>query len=216
MVKSLITCDCMGSQKIDSAELSQATGLDVQPPCSALCTTQIDRAADALATGDTIFSCTQEARVFEALADEIGAAPPPVLDLRDRAGWSADPASKLPKMSALVAEALLPAAAEKTVDVVSEGLCLILGAPDLALATAEQLQDHLAVTVLLEQPAPLPDSRSFDIIVGHLRSAVGALGDFRVRIDRLQQTVPGGRGALSFGEPRDGGQSECHHADVVA
>jgi len=209
MFKSLITCDCMGSQKIDSTELSQATGLDVQPPCSALCTTQIDRAADALATGDTIFSCTQEARVFEALADEIGAAPPPVLDLRDRAGWSADPASKLPKMSALVAEALLPAAAEKTVDVVSEGLCLILGAPDLALATAEQLQDHLAVTVLLEQPAPLPDSRSFDIIVGHLRSAVGALGDFRVRIDRLQQTVPGGRGALSFGEPRDGGQSEC-------
>lgn len=209
MVKSLITCDCMGSQKIDSAELSQATGLDVRPPCSALCTTQIDRAADALATGDTIFSCTQEARVFEALAEEIGVAPPPVLDLRDRAGWSADPASKLPKMSALVAEALLPAAAEKTVDVVSEGLCLILGAPDLALATAEQLQDHLAVTVLLEQPAPLPDSRSFDIIVGHLRSAVGALGDFRVRIDRLQQTVPGGRGALSFGEPRDGGQSEC-------
>ena len=44
VVKSLITCDCLGTQSIDATALSDATGLDVRPPCSALCTTQIDRA----------------------------------------------------------------------------------------------------------------------------------------------------------------------------
>ena len=138
MAKSLITCDCLGTQQIDSQALSRTTGLEVRPPCSALCTTQIDRASAALQEGDTIFCCTQESRVFEALAEELDLPAPPVLDLRDRAGWSADSAPAVPKMSALIAEALLPAAPEKTLDVISEGLCLILGAPEVALPAAEQ------------------------------------------------------------------------------
>ena len=67
VTKSLITCDCLGTQSIDAQALSDATGLDVRPPCSALCTTQIDRAQAALETGDVVFCCTQEARVFEEL-----------------------------------------------------------------------------------------------------------------------------------------------------
>ncbi len=63
MAKSLITCDCLGSQQIDAVALSQATGLDVRPPCSALCTAQIDRAAAALTQGDAILCCTQESQV---------------------------------------------------------------------------------------------------------------------------------------------------------
>ena len=38
MVKSLITCDCLGSQSIDADGLAKATGLEVRAPCSALCT----------------------------------------------------------------------------------------------------------------------------------------------------------------------------------
>ena len=63
MAKSLITCDCEGSQSIDAEALSEATGLTVKTPCTALCTRQLDRAAEALAEGDTTFCCTQEARV---------------------------------------------------------------------------------------------------------------------------------------------------------
>jgi ferredoxin len=199
----------MSTQTIDAEALAKATGLEVRSPCSALCTTQIDRAAAALEAGDTIFCCTQESRTFEALAAELEVPAPPLLDLRDRAGWTADSGSNLPKMSALIAEALLPAAPEKTLDVMSEGLCLILGAPQVALSAAEHLAPHLAVTVLLSEDSEPPDSRAFDVITGRLRRATGALGQFEVTIDALRQVEPGGRGTRMFTDPRDGGVSHC-------
>lgn len=209
MAKALITCDCEGSQTIDSPALAKATGLVVPAACSALCTRQIDVAAKALKEGDAILCCTQEARVFAELADELGLPPAPLLDLRDRAGWSDDPASKLPKMSALAAEALLAAPAEKSVDVASQGLCLILGQGEVALAAAEQLKDFLGVTLLLEDAAEMPDTRDYDVITGRLRRAKGALGQFEVVIDALQQVDPTGRGPLRLSAPRDGAVSQC-------
>ncbi|MBY6005129.1 4Fe-4S binding protein [Salipiger bermudensis] len=212
MTKTLITCDCMGTQSIDAKALSEATGFEVTPPCKALCTSQIELAAKGLTRGNAVLCCTQEARTFEALAEELDLEPAPLLDLRDRAGWSADEASKLPKMSALAAEAMLPAAPEKSLDVISEGLCLILGAPEVALEAAEQLAPHLGVTVLLERGEELPDSRAYDVITGQLRKAQGALGQFRVTIDALRMIEPGGRGSFTLTEPRDGGVSDC---DVI-
>ncbi len=212
MAKTLITCDCEGSQSIDSTALADTLGHAVAPPCSALCTRQIDRAAAALTAGDAIFCCTQESRVFTELAEELGVTPPPLLDLRDRAGWSDDPASKLPKMSALASEALLNAPLEKSLDVTSEGLCRILGTGDAALQAAHQLKDHLSVTLLTDATAPLPDTRDFDVIGGTLRKARGALGQFEVTIDALRQVVPGGRGELNYTAPQDGAISHC---DVI-
>lgn len=194
---------------LDAEALSQATELSCSKVHSALCTDQIDRAATALEAGDAIFCCTQETRLFEALAAEIGTPAPPVLDLRDRAGWSADPAPKLPKMAALVAEATLPAPVEKTLDVTSEGLCLAIGAGDVALSAAEALKEHLGVTVLLTDDSEPPVTRDFDVIRGQLRKAVGAFGGFSVTIDALSQLDPTGRGAHSLTAPRDGGQSHC-------
>lgn len=209
MVKRLITCDCMGSQCIDAAALSDATGLDVRPPCTALCTRQADVAQAAIEAGDAAICCLQEARFFEELAEELGRPAPPVLDLRDRAGWTDDGAPTLPKMAALVADSLLPAAPEKTLDVVSEGLCLILGPAEVALDAAGQLQDHLGVTVLLDSVADIPDAREFDVVVGDLRRAAGSFGGFDVIIDALQQIIPGGRGGFALTDPRDGAVSQC-------
>ena len=194
---------------LDTEALSQVTGLACSKRHSALCTDQIDQAAAALEGGEAIFCCTQEQRLFEALAAEVDAPAPAVLDLRDRAGWSADPAPKLPKMAALVAEAVLPAPVAKTVDVTSEGLCLVIGAGDVALAAAESLKDHLGVTVLLTDATPPPATRDFDVIRGRLRRATGAFGGFDVTIDALQQPDPTGRGAPALSAARDGGQSQC-------
>lgn len=209
MPKTLITCDCAGTQAIDSKALAKTTGLNVKAPCTALCTTQIEQASEALSTGDAIICCTQEARVFESLAAELELDAPPLLDLRDRAGWTEDTASKIPKMSAIIAEATLPANPGKSLDVISEGLCLILGTTQVALAAAEQLKDHLGVTVLMETADDLPDTRAYDVIIGDLRRAEGALGQFRVVIDRLQLIEPGGRGSFTLTEPQDGGLSDC-------
>ena len=209
MAKSLITCDCLGSQTIDATALSEATGLAVSSPCSELCRGQIDIAAKALTEGEAVICCTQESAVFNALAEELGSAPPALLDLRDRAGWTADTAPTLPKMAALVTEALLPADPARTLDVISEGLCLIIGDGEAAIAAAEALKDHLSVTVLLTDLADTPDTRAFDVITGNLRRASGALGGFEVTIDALRQVVPGGRGAFQLSNPRDNGKSQC-------
>ncbi|MCV6594942.1 MAG: 4Fe-4S binding protein [Silicimonas sp.] len=211
MTKTIVTCTCLGSQTVDFTALSDSTGLNVLPPCSALCTDQIGKAAEALQSGDAILACTQEAATFEALAADLELDPPALVDLRDRAGWS-ESSDATPKMAALLAEATLPARPEKTMDVASEGLCLILGPADMALQAAETLKEYLSVTVLLESGGELPDSRDFDVVIGRLRRASGALGQFDVTIDALQQLVPGGRGSFTLTAPRDGGVSQC---DVI-
>ncbi|MRU14650.1 4Fe-4S dicluster domain-containing protein [Roseovarius sp. A21] len=212
MAKRLILCNCSGTQKLDSEAIEQAVGLPCSQVHSALCTGQIDRAIEEIGQGDSIICCQQEQRIFEEIAVESEGKTPAFTDLRDRAGWSDDPRPKLPKMAALLAEATLNAPPEKTVDVISEGLCLIIGGSDVALDAAEKLAPILGVTVLLTDDIPPPESRDFDAIRGDLKRAEGALGQFRLRIDRLQQVDPTGRGPLTWTEARDGGQTEC---DVI-
>ena len=47
------------------------------------------------------------------------------------------------------------------------------------------------------------------MIRGRLARVTGALGNFELRIDGLQQIDPTGRGSFDFGPPRDGGRSQC-------
>lgn len=208
-MKTLITCDCQGSQKIDAKGLAEATGLEVPHPCTALCTRQAHRAAEALASKQALICCTQEARVFQELAEELDLPSPRLTDLRDRAGWSQDPASKLPKMTALVAETQLPAQAAKSMDVVSNGLCLILGTGEVACEAAERLAPYLGVTLLLLDPDDIPDSRVYDVITGRIRAAAGALGSFKVTIDGFREVEPGGRGPFAMSALKDGATAKC-------
>ncbi|MGX0902702.1 ferredoxin [Roseovarius sp. MBR-79] len=209
MPKQLILCDCSGSQSLDAKALSEATGLTCSRMHSALCTTEAGSAAKAIEAGEAIICCAQEQRTFEEIAADLGVDAPAFLDLRDRAGWSDDPAPKLPKLSALVAEATLASRPDKTLDVISEGLCLIIGTADTALPAAEKLSPILGVTVLLTDETVPPDTRDFDTIRGRIVQATGALGGFALEIDALQEVNPGGRGALSWTAPRDGGQTGC-------
>jgi ferredoxin len=209
MVKSLVLCDCLGSLDYDPEALAKATGLSVSRPCSALCQGDLDLAQAAITSGETLIACQQEERRFAALAEALALDAPPLVDLRDRAGWTDDTASTLPKMAALVAEARLPAAPEKSVDVISEGLCLILGAPEVTFAAADQLKDHLGVTVLVETGTDIPEDRAFDVVAGRLKTATGALGQFTLTIDALQEVIAGGRGPLGLSTPKDGARTEC-------
>ena len=51
MGKTLILCDCSGTQRIDSDDLSRTTGLSCSKLHSGLCTTQSEEAAQAIAAG---------------------------------------------------------------------------------------------------------------------------------------------------------------------
>ena len=208
MSKQLILCDCLGSQKLDPTALSAATGLRCSKVHKALCTTEIASAAAAIEAGNALIACAQETQRFSEVAEELEVDTPLFVDLRDRAGWS-DAKVSTPKMAALIADALLPAPQIKTVDVASEGRCLILGSAAVTLPAAERLAETLTVTVLLEEDEDLPLSRAFETVRGRMVGAEGTLGAFTVKIDALQLLEPGGRGAFSLSLPRDGARTEC-------
>lgn len=209
MSKRLILCDCFGSQDLNGDAVETACGTPCSKVYSQLCVGQLEAAATEISRGDVIIACQQERQKFLDLADELQAPTPDFLDIRDRAGWSEDTGSKLPKIAALAAEARLDQPLSKSVDIVSEGMCLIIGPSDPAYSVAETLSENLAVTVLATDDADAPVSRRFDTIKGRLRQATGAFGGFELRFDQLRQIVPGGRGPLRFSDPRDGAVSSC-------
>ena len=210
-MRKLLLCDCAGTQKIDKEGISQACGVPCSKVATSLCTDQIEIAAQAMEEGDVLIACQQERAVFEDLGEELGVADPAFVDLRDRAGWNKDGDAAAPKMSALVAEALVPSDPVPTVDVTSTGTCLIVGPSAVAFQLAEQVSDALAVTVLCLD-GDLPDGRGFDVIQGRLARVTGAFGGFEVKIDAFRQLRPGGRGAFTFTQPQDGATSYC---DIV-
>ncbi|TMM51079.1 4Fe-4S binding protein [Sulfitobacter sabulilitoris] len=209
MTDKLLICDCMGSQTVDADGLTRATGRACSRLYSSLCTDQIDLAAKAMADGPVTIACQQEAPRFAALAEELGCDVPGFVDIRDRAGWTEAGENPTPKMAALVAEAALPVPLPKTIDVTSEGTCLILGPAEVALQAARDLSDTLAVTVLLADPQDAEHTSAFDIVVGRIKQASGSLGQFELRLDALQQVIPGGRGTPRLTAPQNGARSAC-------
>ena len=209
MPKQLILCDCLGSQSLDKDALENNSGLSCSRVHTGLCTTQIEAASAAIQAGDAVIACQQERAVFEEIAEDLGVDAPAFVDLRDRAGWTADTASTAPKMAALLAEAMMDAPVTPAVDVASEGLCLIVGKSDVALPAAASLADALSVTVLLTDAGAEPSlDRRYDLIKGRIRRAAGAFAGFDLTIDGLQQLNPGGR-APNWTDPRDGALSQC-------
>ncbi|MBB3994904.1 ferredoxin [Sulfitobacter undariae] len=209
MTKTLLICDCLGTQTIDAPALEAATGFACSRLHTALCQSQTDLAAKAIEAGNLAIACQQEAPRFTDLAEDLGAEIPDFIDIRDRAGWTQDTADTTPKMASLIADAALATPAPKTLDVISEGICLIIGTAEVAGAAADKLADILTVTVLTLEAADLIPSSRYDLCVGRLHSARGSLGQFKIAIDAFQQVLPAGRGAAQLTEARDGARSEC-------
>ncbi|WP_375782157.1 4Fe-4S binding protein [Sulfitobacter noctilucicola] len=186
--------------------MAEGCGLSCSRVYSSLCTDQIEQAAREIEGGDVIMACQQESTRFEELAAELGRDISGFVDLRDRAGWGEGNAT--PKMAALAAEAVLPLAMGRSVDVISEGTCLVIGGAQ-AIKAASELSDTLAVTVLLDDPDLIPLERTFDCVVGTIRNATGALGGFDIKFSQLQEIIPGGRGAFTLGAPLQNATSGC-------
>jgi ferredoxin len=210
MTGPIVLCDCGGTQTVDAEALSAATGRPCAGGHTALCTRGAEAVARAFALPGTTMACGQEAETLTRLAEAGGAPVPAFVDIRDRAGWTAD-GSATAKQAALLVEAALPPAEPPVVDVTSSGLCLIVGSEEAALAAAERLDAVLSVTLLLPEGADAPEDRRFDLVSGRIRRAEGALGGFSLTLDTLRRPDPAGR-AVTWGAPRDGARSEC---DVI-
>ncbi len=207
----LVLCDCLGTQNIDANALEKATGASCSKIYTNLCGKQSTIAQAAIEAGNVTIACQQERHYFEEIAEELGTETPAFLDLRDRAGWTADKNDINPKMAVLLADAMLPEPKIKTVDVESAGTCLIRGDAETALGTARKLCEMLSVTVLLapDEDPGIFDHRGFDIVKGELANASGALGNFEVTINSFQERLVAGRGDPSFSESKDGARAHC-------
>ena len=134
MSKTLLLCDCLGSQTVDAAALSEATGLACSGCHTSLCTTQIDMSPPRPSKQVTWLS--------PAFRRHIGLpkSPKSWRLARRTSSTSAivqagpdDTAPSTPKWQRLIADGMLPEPTYRSLDVTSEGTCLIIGAPDIAL-----------------------------------------------------------------------------------
>jgi len=75
-----------------------------------LCRAELERFRKVAASGEsTIVACTQEAPLFNEVADEIeGSGTLGFVNIRETAGWSKDAKASGPKMAALIAAAAEP------------------------------------------------------------------------------------------------------------
>jgi len=171
--------------------------------------------AEALAQGDLIVACAQEAARFDDIADEVeGDAALSTVDIRDRALWSDEGEQATPKVAALLAEQNWSGRVTGSIDLESEGVCLVYGPGEVAMAAADALSESLTVTVMLsEEGDALPRWDSvYPVLKGSVRRVTGHLGAFEVVADGVAEALSGGRGGFAFDAAKDGGRSQC---DVV-
>src|SRR6478736_1174982 len=150
--KTLKVCSCNRTIGIDAKVLASA--LKSSQPLvvhDELCRKDAAAYQAALGESDVIVACTQEAVLFEELAEQAETkAQIKFVNVREQGGWGAKPAEATPRIAALLAMATLPDPEPvPAVEYKSRGELLIIGPAEVALDWAERLAPQLAVSVLI-------------------------------------------------------------------
>jgi ferredoxin len=211
--KTVLVCNCEATMPLDGAALGAAFDAEAPRVHTQLCRSQLESFRRAVEEGaPLVVGCTQEAPLFaEAAAETGGEAPLAFVNIRERAGWSADAVNAGPKIAALLAEAAVEVTPAMTVGLKSEGVTLVYGTDERAIEASRRLKDRLDVTVLLTRPGAVIPPRVVDVPVfkGTLSAARGHLGAFELVVDDYAPMLPSSRGALAFAPARDGASSRC-------
>ena len=143
--KNILVCNCNKTMPLDAKALTRA--LQLKTPVvihHELCRHQASLFESGLKQGgDVLVACTQEARLFGELAEQIDPnAEVSFVNIREQAGWSVEADKATPKIAALLAAAALPEPEPvPSVSYKSAGQLLIIGPASAALGWAEQLAD---------------------------------------------------------------------------
>lgn len=96
----------------------------------------------------------------------------------------------------------------------SDGVVLVYGSDERAIAAGQALADTMDVTVLLAAGPDIavPAGLAFPVARGTIRSAGGHFGAYTLVVDGFRPPVASGNAPPAFGFPRDGATSRC---DVI-
>ncbi len=201
--RKILLCDCGSGSPIDEAAIAKALDRAIDTPSTGLCRRQIGTFETALIGGDLLVGCTQEAPLFLELATESA----PEVDLRfvnirEKAGWSADGQGAAAKMAALIAEAALDVPGHQSVALESNGAVAMIGEDAVAVDAAGKLAAHLPVTLLLTADPHSTPPRISDFIIHRAGAitATGHLGAFEMTVQGRADRDPTAR-QLIFGTP---------------
>ena len=165
---------------------------------TALCRRQAASFQKAIKSSDDVtVACTQEQRLFAALADETEGVragvtfPIKFINIRETGGWSADASLAMPKIAALLAASSLPEPEPvPTVTYKSQGRLLIVGETVQATALADLLSDTLSVTIFsiankLDSTSAFSSffsqERKYPVLAGRVDQLSGWLGAFKFK-----------------------------------
>jgi len=211
--KTCLICNCENTMPLDQEKLSKALGSDVGTIHTHLCRSQLAE-FEAAITGEkpVLVACTQEAPLFQEVADEHGKSEQiTFVNIRENAGWSDEAEAANAKIASLLKSANYVAAPARLKTIRSDGMCLVYGSGQQALEMAKILSAKLSVTLLLsdEEDLILPQMSDIPIYRGTITKAEGSFGKFSVTVDNYAPLIPSSREQLSFVMARDGAQSNC-------
>jgi len=179
-----LICDCNQTMPLNPQALGAALHEELTLH-STLCRREAGSFQKAVqGSEDVVVACTQEARLFNALADQTeGAKSVPIrfVNIRETGGWSKDAAKSTPKLAALLALAHLPEAEPvATVTYKSTGRLLIIGPTDAAERAADLVADVMDVTLFSTGAGQEggTQERRYPVFSGKLQSLTGWLGAF--------------------------------------
>ncbi len=213
----LLVCNCQRTMDIDGAKLAKMLGLEAPLTIHReLCRSEVGSFEAALAAGPVHVACTQEAPLFQEIAEDkgLGEVPMRFTNIRERAGWCEAKSAALPKMAALLAEAAYIAKPAGLITLKSDGVCLVYGSGQLALDVAAELSSRLSVSLLLTDASDAIPPSVVDVPIhrGRIRKAKGHLGAFEIEVDGYAPMLPSSRAGFDFVMARDGASSKC---DVI-
>lgn len=212
-----LVCDCFGTNPLEVKRIESALGTSLDPCATALCRHEVDRFSTALGAGEPLLvGCTQEAPLFLELADEVEfGSELRFVNIREKAGWSAEARRAAPKMAALIAEASMVLDGPGTVTLESEGAVLVIGDDEVALEAAQKLAGRTDTTLVLVGSPAIPSPRLVTLPIFQVEAPLalsGHLGAFELQARTIAGLNPSAREAIAFAPP---GPDMLIEADVV-